>query len=60
MIFFFMEFSDFPPGLGLHALRCVFGYFAGRMGAGCSFRGAGCNLRGAGCKMLSLILELQT
>ena len=45
----------------------VFGYFAGRRGAGCSLRGAGCNLRGAGhdlrgvgCEMLSLILELQT
>ena len=49
----------------------MFGYFAGRRGAGCSLLGVGCNLRGAGhvcgaclrgagCGMLSLILELQT
>ena len=45
----------------------MFGYFAGRRGAGCGLRGAGCNLRGAGhdlrgagCEMLSFILELQT
>ena len=45
----------------------VFGYFAGRRGAGCSLLGAGCNLRGAGhgvlvagCEMPSLISELQT
>ena len=45
----------------------MFGYFAGRRGAGCSLRDAGLNLwgaghdlRAAGCKMLSLILELQT
>ena len=45
----------------------MFGYFAGRRGAGCSLLGAGCNLRGAGysllvseCEILSLILELQT
>ena len=45
----------------------MFGYFAGRRGAGCSLLGAGCNLRGAGhglrgagCEMLSLISELQT
>ena len=45
----------------------VFGYFAGRRGAGCSLRGAGHDLLGAGhdllgagCEMLSLILELQT
>ena len=45
----------------------MFGYFAGRRGAGCSLRAAECNLRGAGhdlwgagCEMLSLILELQT
>ena len=54
-----------------HAKKCnlklVFGYFAGRRGAGCSLLGAGYNLwgaghgfRGAGCEMLSLILELQT
>ena len=52
----------------------LFGYFAGRRGAGCSLLGAACNLRGARCnlrgaghglqgagsEMLSLILELQT
>ena len=45
----------------------VFGYFAGRRGAGCSLKGAGCNLPGAGmvlqgaeCEMLSFISELQT
>ena len=45
----------------------MFGYFAGRRGAGCSLLGAGCNLRdaghgvrGAGCQMLCLILEHQT
>ena len=30
------------------ALWRVFGYFAGRGGAGCSLQGVGCNLRGAG------------
>ena len=39
--------------------QVVFGYFAGRRGAGCSLRGAGCNLWGAGCEMLSLTLELE-
>ena len=45
----------------------MFGYFAGRRGAGCGVRGAECNfrgrghdLRGVGCKILTLILELQT
>ena len=45
----------------------MFGYFAGRRGAGCSLLGAGCSLLGAGhgvlvagCEMLNLILELQT
>ena len=45
----------------------MFGYFAGRRGAGCSLLGLGCNLRGAGhgllvaeCELLSLILEFQT
>ena len=28
----------------------VFGYFAGRMSAGCSLLGAGCSLLGAGCE----------
>ena len=38
----------------LHFLgTIVFGYFAGR-------RGAGCSLLGAGCQLLSLILERQT
>ena len=38
----------------------MFGYFAGRRGAGCNLQGAGHDLRGAGCEMLSLISELQT
>ena len=49
------------------AIKTVFGYFAGRRGAGCSLQdaghklqGVGHGLRGAGCEMLCLILELQT
>ena len=38
----------------------VFGYFAGRTGAGCSLRGVRFGAWCAGCEMLSLILDLQT
>ena len=44
------------PGLKFQNL--VFGYFAGRSGAGCNLQGVGHSLRGVGCEILSLISEL--